>query len=353
MAKIQLSADTLSPERRKPGFALLKVSGWSHAPEQTQMAVQRSEDEKYLGINGEWAPIPVWQSLDQMAIGEDGHLVGDVGPALVDPIVNALHNSYRVTLRSGSETETRTMKIESAVLASSASGSAPDSSELAEGFILGKEAAVATVEQQSEAPAVEHDAETTLENHEEVGTPTAEAGDERVPRFFARNKAAVLIALTLLLLGLAAGGAAWFFLGAPGGERTVAAPSQDAEPANGPVAEDGTSATSAVGGDEKLSDLQLLQRFMATRPDNDAVLAKAQEWQQSNHCDAMLRLLVHNGHKSNDARIALAYATLYDPNSFRPGNCIDKADKDTAIYWYQKAADHGSTEAAELLSALK
>ncbi|MCH9638400.1 MAG: hypothetical protein K0U40_02795 [Betaproteobacteria bacterium] len=334
MAKIQLTAQTRSPKRRKPGFALLKVTGWHHNPDQTQMAIQRSEDEKHLGADGEWEPIPVWQSLENMAVSDDGVFEGDVGPALVDPIVNAPNNSYRVTLKSGSDTETRTMKIDGAVLASSASGSAPDSTSFAKGFILSDsddvlsdvtESRVATpVEAQQEEQASEsgNTAQEFSETDTIPDTASASSG----------NKIRRIILLVLLLLGLVLG-AAWFFKWFPFAEQNS-------------IAE-----TSTV--DHGLSDLELLQQFMETQPNTEAILTQATEWIQTKRCDAALRLLVHSGHKSEDARIALTYAKLYDPNLFQEGHCIDQSDKDTATYWYQKAAEAGSADAAELLENIK
>lgn len=342
MAKIQLTAETRSPNRRKPGFALLKVTGWPHNPDQTQMAIQRSEDEKHLGADGEWEPIPVWQSLEDMVVIDDGVFEGDVGPALVDPIVNAPNNSYRVTLKSGSNTETRTMKIDGAVLTSSASGSAPDSTSFAKGFILSDYEDVLSTDNKMESH-VETPVETQQAEKESVSgntvheRPKQGAAQSAVPStaiVSSRNKSMSIILSVLLLLGLALG-AAWFFKWFPFAERNITAETSIEE--------------QEQEQDQSLSDLELLQQFMETQPTTEAILAKATKWIQKKHCDAALRLLVHSGHKSDDARIALTYAKLYDPNLFQEGNCIDEPDKDTATYWYQKAVEAGSSDAAELL----
>ena len=336
MAKIQLIAETRSPSRRKPGFALLKVTGWPHSPDQTQMAIQRSEDERHLGADGEWEPIPVWQSLENMLVSDGGVFEGDVGPALVDPIVNAPNNSYRVTLKSGSDTETRTMKIDGAVLASSASGSAPDSTSFAKGFILSDFEDVIPTDNKIE-PHVETPEDLPEEEKEPVPVhtvqePTKQDAAPSKDNSNSGNKIMRIILSVLLLLGLALGAARyyqWF-----------------------PFAEQNTTVETSTA-DQSLSDLELLQQFMETEPSTEAILAQATNWIQTKHCDAALRLLVHSGHKSDDARISLTYAKLYDPNLFQAGNCIDEADKDTAKYWYQKAADAGNTDAVNLLKKLK
>ncbi len=336
MAKIKLIAETRSPNRRKPGFALLKVTGWPHNPDQTQMAIQRSEDEKHLGADGEWEPIPVWQSLENMVVSDDDVFEGDVGPALVDPIVNAPNNSYRVTLKSGSDTETRTMKIDGAVLASSASGSAPDSTSFAKGFILSDFEDVLPIDNKMESHV-----ETPVAVPQEEKEPESENTVHELPKqstapsttsSSSGNKIMRIILSVLLLLGLALG-AAWFYKWFPFVEQNS-------------IAE-----TSTAG--QSLSDLELLQQFMETQPTTETILAQAKKWIQTKNCDAALRLLVHSGHKSDDARIALTYAKLYDPNLFQEGNCIDKPDKDTAIYWYQKAVEAGSLDATELLENIK
>lgn len=336
MAKIQLTAETRSPNRKKPGFALLKVTGWPHNPDQTQMAIQRSEDEKHLGADGEWEPIPVWQSLENMVVSDEGVFVGDVGPTLVDPIVNAPNNSYRVTLKSGSDTETRTMKIDGAVLASSASGSAPDSTSFAKGFILNDFEDVLPpdnkIETHVETPVVVQQEQEQEQKKPEPGNTVHERPKPITTSFSSRNKSMGIILSVLLLVGFALG-AAWFYKWLPF------------------AGQNNTDESSIM--DQNLSDLQLLQQFMETQPTTEAILAKSEEWLQTKNCEAMLRLLVHSGYKSDDARIALTYAKLYDPNLFYEGNCIDKSDKDTAIYWYQKAVEAGSSDATELLENVK
>ena len=62
--------------------------------------------------------------------------------------------------------------------------------------------------------------------------------------------------------------------------------------------------------------------------------------------------MVYSGHKNSDSRIALEYAKWYDPNLFKAGGCVEKADKDTAVYWYGKAVELGSTDATSFLEKL-
>ena len=342
MAKIQLSPETRAQERRRPGFALLKISGWKHSPEQSEMSIQRSEDEKYLGADGQWEPIPVWHTLAAMTAVEDGIIEADVPPAFVDPIIIAPNNSYRVTLKSGPESETRTMRIANGVLASSAAGSSPESLEQGNGLILGDAIVeqVEKIEPKPEPEAIQEIVEEVVEEEiiEPVITPVAELKKDS---FFALHKGKIIATLIILLLIIAAV-LAWYFKLIPlgfsseKGSESTAAKISSADPAS-----------------KNLTDLELLQKFIRTKPATDQILAQAKEWQSTKHCDAMLRLMVHSAHKSNDSKIALEYAKMYDPTYFVQNECIEKNDVNTAQYWYQKAVEMGNPDAKALLEKLE
>lgn len=356
MAKIQLTSETRALDRRKPGFALLRISGWAHSPEQTQMSIQSSEDEKFLGVDGQWEPAPVWQSLSNMNQVEDNVLEGDVGPALVDPIVNSPNNSYRVTLKSDAESEVKTMRVDNNVLASSASGSAPDSLAFGNGFILDDfDTSTENIEAEKDLEELEiSDSEIDAEPDgipidniaENIATNTSPKSG-----FFAGNKMIIIIVLVLLLLAIIAG-AAWHFkwfspesLEPTAPEPTVIEPVAPVTPM--PV----TPVISPSPVTPTLTDMELLRQFLATKPSTDEILDKAKEW-KNGHCKAMLKMMVYSGHKNNDSRVAFEYAKMHDPNLFTSGGCIAKGDKDTAVYWYQKSIDAGNEEAKSYLEKL-
>ena len=339
MAKIQLSPDTRSQERRRPGFALLKISGWKHSPELSEMSIQRSEDEKYLGANGQWEPIPVWHTLAEMTQIDDESIEADVPPAFVDPIVIAPNNSYRVTLKSGSESETRTMRIANGVLASTAAGSSPESLEQGSGLILGDAIVepIKEIEPDSEPAVIEDVVEQEIV--EPVITPEAELKKDS---FFTLHKGKIIAALIILLLLIAAT-LLWYFKLIP-----------NFDSAEGNNTELTAAKTSSVDPASKnLSDLELLQKFILSKPDTDQILAQAKEWQRTKHCDAMLRLMVHSAHKSKDSKIAFEYGKMHDPAYFKQSECIEKSDVDTAQYWYQKAIEAGNDDAKSALEKLE
>lgn len=363
MAKIQLTSETRSLDRRKPGYALLKITGWKHSPEQTQMSIQSSEDEKFLGMDGQWEPTPVWQSLSNMIQIEDNILEGDVGPTLVDPIVNAPNNSYRVTLKSDSESEVKTMRIDNNILASSASGSAPDSLAFGNGFILGDvdvDSHVTETTEESEKLDLS-DSDIDIEPEKPVNHVTETDDSSKKSSFFADNKLMIIILLVLLLLALLAA-AAWYFKwlssessGLVTPEPVVVEPLKPVPPESTPESVKRppvppiTHRPAPVAS--KLTDMELLRQFLATKPSTDDILARAEEW-KNGHCKAMLKMMVYSGHKNNDSRITFEYAKMYDPNLFKAGGCIEKADKDTAIYWYQKSIDAGNNDAKSYLEKL-
>ncbi len=341
MTKIQLSPETRAQERRCPGFALLKISGWKHSPELSEMSVQRSEDEKYLSADGQWEPIPIWHTLAEMVVKDNDSIEADVPPAFVDPIIIAPNNSYRVTLKSGSESETRTMRIANGVLVSSAAGSPPESLEQGSGLILG-DAVIEPVKDPEPEPTPQEIDEAIEEAPEPIAVPIAEIETES---FFSRHKGKIIAALLALLL-IIAGVLAWYFKLIP----DFNSGKQDDKPIETSSA---VNATPALTADSNLSDLELLQKFIQSKPNTEQILAQAKQWGNTGHCDAMLRLLVHSAHKSNDSAIALEYAKMYDPAEFKQTKCIDKADKDTALYWYQKAVEAGSADAKSLLDKLE
>ncbi len=343
MTKIQLSPETRARERRRPGFALLKISGWKHSPELSEMSIQRSEDENYLGVDGQWDPVPVWHTLANMSAMDDGSFEADVPPAFVDPIIISPNNSYQVALKSGSVSETKTMRIAKGVLASSAAGSSPESLEQGSGLILDdtiakpiKKPEPAVMEEVVEEVEVEVEVE---EIPEPIITPVL---DVKKDSFVVLHKGKIISSLIALLLLIAAC-LAWYFkfipnLDSGGDEVTRSTPVKPS-----PVKQ----------ASKNLTDLELLQKFIRSKPDSDQILAQAKEWELTKHCDAMLRLMVHSAHKSNDSKIALEYGKMHDPAQFKKGECIEKADVDTAQYWYQKAVEGGNSDAKSLLENLE
>ena len=356
MAKIQLISETHDLNRRKPGFALLKISGWNYSPQETQLSIQRSEDEKFLGTDGQWEPSPVWHFISNMNAAADNVLEGDVGPAMVDPIVNSPNNSYRVTLKTDAETETRTMRVDGDIFPSNASGSTPDSLTIGNGFILDDSAVGTAVEEEvetvNESPELP---ESELEPEPDNASDTIASVSESKPGFIARNKVLIIV-LFLILLSLAAAAALWYFKVPPftADQKPFADSQQDNQLPEQPIVRPPLEPleVASAPAQTQLSDMELLQQFLATKPSTDEILAMAQEWKNTGHCRAMLKMMVYSGHKSNDSIIALEYAKMHDPNLFKAGGCIEEGDKDTAVYWYQKSIDAGNTEAKQYLEKL-
>ncbi len=307
------------------------------------MSIERSDSEtegKYLGLEGQWEHIPVWHALANMTTVEEGIIEADVPPAFVDPIVSVRNKSYRITLKCAEESETRTIKVGD-ILPSSAAGSSPESLEQGSGLILG-DAVIEPVKDPEPEPTPQEIDEAIEEAPEPIAVPIAEIETES---FFSRHKGKIIAALLALLL-IIAGVLAWYFKLIP----DFNSGKQDDKPIETSSA---VNATPALTADSNLSDLELLQKFIQTKPNTEQILAQAKQWGNTGHCDAMLRLLVHSAHKSNDSAIALEYAKMYDPAEFKQTKCVDKADKDTALYWYQKAVEAGSADAKSLLDKLE
>ena len=71
-------------------------------------------------------------------------------------------------------------------------------------------------------------------------------------------------------------------------------------------------------------------------------------------CGVVQRLYAHKA-QSGDAAIAYAYAREYDPAHYSSGGCIEAADAETAMYWYEIAVnnDPDNQDASQRLEELK
>lgn len=356
--KVELNPETLSPERRRPGYALLKLSGWTHAPGESVLAVQRNQDGKFLGLNGQWQPTPIWHPLQGMAFDQNGWLCGDVTPALVDPLVAEPNVVYRAELKADGTKQQGVIRIAGGVLASSASGERSLPSETGAGFIATEapksepktkvvvKADLAKVSKPE--PVKEPEPEPAL-----VSEPKPDSDSLKPPlqdqQIKPRRLWALIVSIAVFVLLLSGAGVAWWRGWFPFDDKVDPVINPIPDPNKKPEEKDEEKPEET---DEKRTDLELLQRFLKTKPTSEQILAQAETWEKDKHCDAMRRLMVYGAQKTSDANIAFAYAQKYDPITFQNRGCITEADADSATFWYEIPANSGNVQAQYRLGRL-
>jgi hypothetical protein len=93
--------------------------------------------------------------------------------------------------------------------------------------------------------------------------------------------------------------------------------------------------------------LSFIQTCMKTGPSSKELMEVIEAAKESNRCDVMQRLYAYKA-QAGDPDIALAYAREYDPEYFEPYGCVDSADIETAVYWYELAVLNGVEDVSAL-----
>jgi len=315
-----------------PGYADLTASGWKGAEAPAEISVQRNQDGRYLGEDGDWTTSPVWHGTD-LTLNDD-QVSGLMGPWLVDPLVRDTTLAYMMEMRGPDHGDKGVVRMRGQILSSAAAGSAPGNDQRARHASAPPVApVVAAAPPEPEAPVVVPEPVVTPEPPPPPPQPKP-AGGSKTPL--------ILVAVAILVLGAVA---AWWFL----------KDGQDAgSPAATPVAAGPSGPCTSGALAETKDDLAFVQACVRSTPDADAVLAVIEAAKSAKRCDVAQRLYAHQA-QSGDARIALAYAREYDPETFKAGGCIDAADAETAIYWYEtvlaKQADNA--DAKQRLESLR
>ena len=327
-----------------PGYGELTVIGWNQTAEGIELSVQRNQDGRFLDEQGEWTTNPVWHDVSVLQVNGD-RLSGEVGPWLVDPLVQNPQVAYMFALRSPEHTDKGVLRMSGQILSSQAAGSsihqeARTRHENSPPPAPPSPSPPASVPEP--APVVE--AEPRVEPKRQPEPPTRTEPTPQTPPQSAKPRSRLPLILGLLaVLLVLAGGAAWFLLPAgiplPGRASTTVEP-KDAGPCSAEAMKTG-------------SDLEFVQRCLKSSPGTDQILAVIEGAKQAKRCEIVQRLYAYKA-QSGDARIAFAYAREYDPQTFKAGGCITSADAETASYWYEIAVakDATNTEAKQRLEQL-
>ncbi len=362
--RIELKASSTGP-----GYGLLTVLGWNQPAGSIELSVQRNQDGRFLDESGDWTTNPVWHDVSVLEENA-GTLSGEMGPWLVDPLVQNPQVAYMLELRGADHKDKGVLRMSGQILSSQAAGNSvrqesrtrhenapPPKAEPVREPTIPKMTPPPVEPPPPPPPPVTPPAEpeaslklgiapvaesTLIKQKSTEATsasspfPAHSASDEPVKKRSMLPLYLILLALLLLI----SGGAAWYL----GLFATGALPGQGGTETAGPCGEEAMSA-----GD----DLAFVQGCLKSSPSTDQVLAVINAAKDAKRCNIVQRLYAHKA-QSGDARIAFAYAQEYDPQTFKAGGCVDSADAETAAYWYEIVVNHdaSNTEAKQRLEQL-
>jgi hypothetical protein len=322
-----------------PGYGELTVIGWNHDADGLELSVQRNQDGRFLDEHGEWTTNPVWHDISVLQASGD-KLSGEVGPWLVDPLMQNPQVAYMFELRSPEHKDKGVLRMTGQILSSQAAGSSirRETHTRHENIPPPKAqtpSPPSPVREPTPAPEPQPQPEPMPEPQPEPVTP--------------RSKLPLILGLLALLLALG-GGAAWFLL--PAGFTLPGRSGTNAD-SGGAIADMKAEGPCGAQAMTTGSDLEFVQSCLKSAPATDQVLAVIEAAKQAKRCDIVQRLYAYKA-QGGDARVALAYAREYDPQTFKAGGCVTSADAETASYWYEivVANDATNTEAKQRLEQL-
>lgn len=370
MAKV-----TLRPlDNNAPGFGNLTLTGVRDGATVASLAIQRNQDELFLQKDGQWESQPFPFGLPATTRDDDRTQAAEIGPELVDPLLENPHTTYRAVLYSADEAGLgeASLKIKDGLMASSASGHTPTTT--AEETTLSpaamppdpaEEEIEEKKEEQEREPAQEQPAAPS-----EDTTPPADTSSEPGPRKKRKVWPFVLVGI-LLLLGLLFGGAMLLGSGALdswkpgfGGDDTARTTSDQKDSASEPgtateMPEAPSSSSPAQTGapcslSSMESDDELAFVQSCTSSDSNDMMAVINQAMKSEHCNIARRLYAHEALDGN-ASVAMAYAREFDPQTHTDSACFPQADAETAVFWYETAleTDPDQADAGNRIEELK
>ena len=311
---LKIALESAGPDR-----GTLIVRGLPEVWSEVLAAVQRMDDNRYLTIHRRWDLAPSWHPCARLGAG-DGAARFEAGPALTAGILAAGGTPLRVQLRRGDFLDLGPLEIAESALASPAAAGGSAGSSLTESPAAEPVFQAIDSAQVGAPPPTVHWAS-------DAG-PAQGAGAE-VARS-APSWATWRLALSVLsVMGL--GVLVWTYLTSP-----TAGPT----PAEVPHGTIGAATGKALYLD--------LKRQGLTAAD---LLDRAERADQAGDCEAAIRLYLDAARA--DAQVADRLARRYDPDGFRASTCFVEPRPDSALVWYQSAAERNIPRAqrryAELL----
>lgn len=348
-----------------PGYGLLTVVGWNPPAGSIELSVQRNQDGRFLDESGDWTTNPVWHDVSVLEENGD-NLSGEMGPWLVDPLVQNPQVAYMLELRGADHKDKGVLRMSGQILSSQAAGNSvrqesrtrhdqtlpprsesplreptlPQTPPVTPPASPAPPPPLTVAETPPPAPQEPPESGTLIKPKGDTTSPSQPFSPQDIRPAPAAKRSLLPLYLVLAgLLLLVAGGAAWHLgLFAKG-----ALPGTGSADTTGPCGEDAMNADA----------LAFVQGCLKSSPTTDQLLAVIEAARDAGQCDIVQRLYAHKAN-AGDARIAFAYAREYDPQSFREGGCVKSADAETAAYWYEIAVnrDPGNAEAKQRLEQL-
>lgn len=279
-----------------------------------------NNEQNYLQPDSSWSPAPHWFTIDGGYPFNNGSGFR-IGPTLLDPLlISASQVQIQVRLASGETRSTTLQLVRDELFSSDARGQTGNYSGSS---VLATPALTPTLEP---APVVDP-----------VPTP-AEPLPVPVPPQSKRNASRIPMIAAGLLVILVVAGALWWFMGRDNGHTLPATVDKQPEvPAVAapavPIAKPDASECSPANL-SSLSELDFVQNCVQQKLDSDQLLAIIQVAKDAKKCGVAQRLYANRA-QGGDVKVALAYASEYDPQDHKPSECFKTADPDTAAYWYE------------------
>lgn len=307
-------------KENKPGYAFFYARKWKGS-NNIEISVQHSQNSRYFANHGSWTPEIVWHKVPDLVV-EDDVLTGYLGPWLIDELINQGGNvRFLMQVRDGNISDAGPIAFHGNILASSAGGNSERSEDIRE--ILVNEPSTKVIE-----PMIIDTESTTEVIQEVVDEPNEPIELETAEQSIKsnKNKLGLIIGLVLLLITIAI--VVFFLLKKPAEQNSD------------------LGVCSAENND---NELLFIQNCLKTKPDNQTLFKVLDDAKKLEKCSIVQRIYAHQSQIGN-IEIALAYAKEYEIGS----SCF-KADKDTAIYWYESilARDSDNKDAKQRLAKLK
>ena len=327
-------------EGDKPGVAKFLAQKWSGSAD-IDILIQRNQDGYYLSGLNQWGPEKNWHTVTSMSV-ENEQLSGLVDEWLVDSLLSQ-ENSVRFLAeirdkQNQSYIDRGVVNIAETVFPSSALNTQLsisdetkqntfESDKVASNLVESDDSQPVEPETEEQTIGMENEVivEPEMESEIEV-TPTPTITQQAVSASQptkAKSKLGLIIIIFVILLTLAGiGFAVWYFLF-----------SQDKNPL--------TSLTQSNSqcniANATTDDLSFIQQCLQSKPDTGAVIDVINQAKQANKCNIAQRLYANQS--LLNAKVALLYAKEYDVKFYQDNQCF-KADKETAIYWYETSLNN-------------
>ncbi|MBI0037485.1 hypothetical protein H3T61_04515 [Gilliamella sp. B14384H2] len=327
-------------EGDKPGVAKFLAQKWSGSAD-IDILIQRNQDGYYLSGLNQWGPEKNWHTVTSMSV-ENEQLSGLVDEWLVDSLLSQ-ENSVRFLAeirdkQNQSYIDRGVINIAETVFPSSALITSPaifdeieqntfEPNKVASNLVESDDSQPVEPETEEQTIVVENEVKVEPEMESEIEvTPTSTITQQAVsdPQSTkAKSKLGLIIIIFVILLTFAGiGFAVWYFLF-----------SQD----KNPLISLTQSNSQCNIANATTDDLSFIQQCLQSKPDAGAVIDVINQAKQANKCNIAQRLYANQS--LLNAKVALLYAKEYDVKFYQDNQCF-KADKETAIYWYETSLNN-------------